>query len=76
MKKYNPADANAYWIAANIYLQQRNLQMALNELQALVAVQPISQAYRLMSQIYQASGEEQAARQCNMLASQLAAQGR
>lgn len=76
MKKYNPADANAYWIAANIYLQQRNLQMALNELQALVAVRPISQAYRLMSQIYQASGEEQAARQYNMLASQLAAQGR
>ena len=71
MKKYMPGDVSGYWIAANCYLQQRNLQMALNELQALVAIQPFAPAYQLMAQIYQAAGQSQAAQQCLNIASQL-----
>ena len=71
MKKYMPDDINGYWIAANCYLQQHNLQMALNELQALVNIRPIPQAFKLMAQIYQAAGQVQAAQQCMDIASQL-----
>ena len=44
---------------------------ALNELQALVNIRPIPQAFQLMAQIYQAAGQVQAAQQCMDIASQL-----
>ncbi|MDE6493907.1 MAG: hypothetical protein K2L50_04935 [Bacteroidales bacterium] len=71
LKKAAPDDISGHWYAAHSYLRMNNLQLALNELQALVEKQPNAQAYQMMAQIYQAAGETDAARQCMQIAARL-----
>lgn len=71
IKKVAPNEITGYWLSAHCYLRQQNMQMALNELLALVEIQPYGPAYRLLAQIYQAAGQTQAAQQCMRIAEQL-----
>lgn len=71
LKEIDKDDMAGYWYAAYAYLYQNNIQAALNELLFLVKIQPYAPAYQLMAQIYQVSGEEQAAAQCRQIAAQL-----
>ena len=71
IKKVSPNEIMGYWLAAHCYLRQQNMQMALNELLALVEIQPYGPAYRLLAQIYQSAGQTQAAQQCMQIAEQL-----
>ncbi len=71
IKKVSPNEITGYWLAAHCYLRQQNMQMALNELLALVEIQPYGPAYRLLAQIYQSAGQTQAAQRCMQIAAQL-----
>ena len=71
IKKVSPREIMGYWLAAHCYLRQQNMQMALNELLALVEIQPYAPAYQLLAQIYQATGQTQAAQQCMNIANRL-----
>ena len=71
LKQISPDDISGYWYAAQCYLRLQNMQMALNELQALVNIHPYAPAYQQMAQIYQAAGQTQAAQYCMQIAAQL-----
>ncbi|MEG1762058.1 MAG: phospholipid carrier-dependent glycosyltransferase [Bacteroidales bacterium] len=72
IKDLSPKDATGYWIAAHAYLRMNNMQMALSELQALIAVRnDFKPAYQLMAQIYQSAGDSQSAQRCMEIVSQL-----
>lgn len=72
LKKVPSGEVYGYWLAANAYVRQQQLQLALNELQTLLKKDEyFKNAYLLMAQIYQTTGQTAAAQQCQNIAAQL-----